>query len=288
MDTLSLFPIYLATGAISGLLAGLLGIGGGLIMVPALLAGFAIAGVPSASIPALALGTSLTAVCFNSLLASREHLRLGNLVQPFSGRMRVLAAWLVVGVLAGTLLSTRLPQRGALLAIAVFQIIVGCQMLRASFRPAPAASGLSKAQLQADLVPQQQLQPQQARAFLLLTGMVSALGGIGGATLLVPYFKRAGIEYSQAAALSSGFGCVIGAAGCLSYALLGQADASIPMTLGSVNLPAFASLALGASLLVRWGARLSKQLPQVLLTRGFCVFLLTSGGKLLLPMVLVL
>lgn len=170
--------------------------------------------------------------------------------------MRVLAAWLVVGVLAGTLLSTRLPQRGALLAIAVFQIIVGCQMLRASFRPAPAASGLSKAQLQADLVPQQRLllQPQQARAFLLLTGMVSALGGIGGATLLVPYFKRAGIEYSQAAALSSGFGCVIGAAGCLSYALLGQADASIPMTLGSVNLPAFASLALGASLLWCAGA----------------------------------
>ena len=55
MDTLSLFPIYLATGAISGLLAGLLGIGGGLIMVPALLAGFAIAGVPSASIPEVLL-----------------------------------------------------------------------------------------------------------------------------------------------------------------------------------------------------------------------------------------
>lgn len=281
MGTVETHLLFVVTGALAGLLAGLFGIGGGLVMVPALLSCFALAGMPGAAIPALALGTSLTVIGLTSALASREHLRIGNLRQPFASPMRAWLVLLITGVAAGSLLATRLPRPLVLLAISLFQIAVATSMLRGSFRTtAPAATLLS------DRVAQSQLGVRPTGAFLLLTGTVSSIGGIGGATLLIPYFCRRGIDYPRAAALSTFFGSAIGAAGFVSYGLMAEPVAPIPRAIGYVSLPAVASLMLGSMLLVRCGARLSRRLPKQLLTRGFCCFLFASGGKLLLPMLL--
>lgn len=287
MDGFATFTLYVAVGAAAGLLSGLFGIGGGLVMVPALLACFALAGMPAEYIPGLALGTSLSVICLTSAMASREHWRIGNLVQPFSGRTLRLAAMLGLGVVAGAAVSTRLPKEGVLLSIAVFQVAVAIYMARKTFRPAQP--------LIASIAPEGPYQPPQgklhagrASAFLLVTGAVSSIGGIGGATLMIPYFSGAGIDFPKAAALSTFFGCVIGAFGCLSYAFLAQTPSAIPLAVGYVSLPAFASMALGSLLCVRHGARLSTRLSKATLTRGFCCFLFASGGKVLLPLVMTL
>ncbi len=277
------FAIYVVVGAAAGLMSGLFGIGGGLVMVPALLACFALAGMPAEHIPALALGTSLSVICLTSAMASREHWRIGNLVQPFSGPTLRLAAMLGLGVVAGAAVSTRLPKEVVLLWIAIFQVTVAICMARRTFRPA-APSITSVAPARSDEPPQRQLNATQAGAFLVVTGAVSSIGGIGGATLMIPYFSRAGIDYPKAAALSTFFGCVIGAFGCLSYAFLARPTSAIPLAVGYVSLPAFASMALGSLLCVRHGARLSLRLSKATLTRGFCCFLLASGGQVLLPL----
>jgi uncharacterized membrane protein YfcA len=274
------YVVYLATGAAAGLMSGLFGIGGGLIMVPALLACFAVAGLPPAAVPALALGTSLTAICFTSALASREHFRIGNLKCPFSRRMLGLVGFLAAGVVAGAGISTHLPRNAVLLCIAVFEIGVAGWMLFMSFRPAAGAGRVDGA----TGLPQERLDTRWSGAFLALTGAVSSIGGIGGATLMIPYFAKAGIEYPKAAALSTFFGSVIGGFGFFSYALLAHPATRIPMSIGYVSLPAFASMALGSYFLVRYGARLSTRLSKVALTRGFCCFLLASGGKVLVPL----
>lgn len=280
-----IYALYLATGAVTGLLAGLLGIGGGLIMVPALLACFPAVGVPAASIPALALGTSLTTICVSSLLASHEHVRVGNLSQPFSGPMPRLMAWLAIGVLAGTALATRLPVRAVVACVAVFQIFVASRMLHRSLKPqADIAAGAANANTVETA--QSRLDAKRAGPFFVATGALCSIAGIAGTSLMVPYFRARGIEHRKAAALATWFNCIIGALGFVSYGLLAGPDRAIPMALGYVSLPALAGLAFGTSLFVRYGARLSRRLPPALLMRGFCCFLYVSGGKALFAIAL--
>jgi len=162
-------------------------------------------------------------------------------------------------------------------AIGVFQILVAAWMGFRSPRPSAAAEADRDGEAAQDRLP-----ARGAGAFLFLTGGVSSIGGIGGATLMIPYFSGAGIAYPKAAALSTFFGCVVGGFGFVAYGLLAHPQDAVPMSIGYVSLPAFASLAAGSLLLVRFGARLSRRVPKALLTRGFCVFLLVSGGKLLL------
>ncbi len=277
MSELLAYPVYVVTGAAAGLMSGVFGIGGGLVMVPALLACFALAGVPAESIPAMALGTSLTAVCFASVVASREHHRNGNLEQPFSPRMLKLALLLAVGVMAGALVSTRLPKDHLLLAIAVFQVTVGSWMWFTTLRPAASVS-MAPGDVAVD-----GLRSRWTGTFLLLTGGISSIGGIGGATLMIPYFSQTGMAYPKAAALSTFFGSVIGGFGFVAYALLAHPAVDVPLSIGYVSLPAFAAMAAGSFFMVRLGVRLSRRLSKSMLTRGFCCFLFLSGGTALLP-----
>jgi uncharacterized membrane protein YfcA len=280
MNILSLTLAYLATGAVAGLLSGLFGIGGGLVMVPVLLACFSVSGAPVESIPALALGTSLTSICFASAMASREHFRIGNLAEPFSPRTLGFAAYLAGGVVAGAGLCTHLPRQTVLVCIALFQLAVAAWMFRGTLQPAAPRQAPT-----ADVRPAQALlNAVPARAFFALTGAVSSIGGIGGATLMIPYFSLQGIEYRQAAALSTFFGCVIGAFGFIAYGLLAHPSPALPMSIGFVSLPAFAGMAMGSLFLARAGARLSQRLSRLTLTRGFCVFLVVSAARLLLSL----
>lgn len=277
MDLISVYGIYVGVGAVAGLASGLLGIGGGLVMVPVLLAGFAIAGIAPDAIPALSLGTSLSVVTVTSLIGSREHWRLGNLREPFSPAALRMSAVLVAGVVAGSMVAARMPRTVLLTGIALLQIAVALTMLRRKPATAPADAKSTAAGTPAALGGPGTL------PYMAFTGLVSATGGIGGATLLVPYFTHRGLAFQQAAAWSTFFGCAIGATGAASYALLGHPPSPVPMAIGYVSMPAFACLALGSALLVRVGAGLSRRLSKVALTRGFCAILFVSGAKGLLP-----
>lgn len=280
MDTASIHLIYITTGALAGLTAGLLGIGGGLVMVPALLVCFALAGMPAEVIPALALGTSLANVCFASALASREQARLGQLSHPFSVRMLAFAACLALGMAAGASVTTRLPHEVLLWCLAIFQLAMGAWMLWGSCRRARVAPPAAEDQQPA----QDRLRPAATGAYLVLTGAVCSVSGIGGATLVIPYALAAGVDYRRAAALASFFGCMVGAAGFVSYGLLTRPAQPLPGCLGYVSVPAFISLALGSLLFVRMGARWSQRWSKQALTRAFSICLLASGFKALLPL----
>jgi len=279
---LLVYAIYLATGAAVGLLSGLFGIGGGLVMVPALLVCFTAAGVPADSIPPLALGTSLSVICFASALTSRENLRVGCLAQPFSKRMLTLVGFLATGVVVGARASMHLPLQAVLLFIGVLQIAVGAWMWSTTVRPVAVVRPLGEG-----AAAQDRLGVAGAGTLLFVTGGISSIGGIGGAIFMTPYFTKAGIEFRQAAALSTFFGSIVGGVGFVSYGLLAQPTEPVPMSIGYVSVPAFASMAAGSVLLVRHGARLSRRLSKATLTRGFCCFLFASGLKLLLPLGLV-
>ncbi len=168
MDHLNTVPIYVAVGAAAGLMSGLLGIGGGLVMVPALLGCFALAGLPAEDIPALAVGTSLSVICLTSALASHEHRRIGNLTQPFSGPMLRLAAMLGLGVVAGAAVSTRLPKDAVLLSIAVFQVAVASFMARRTFGPARSSTACATPARPQE-PPQRQLPATQTGAFMVVS-----------------------------------------------------------------------------------------------------------------------
>lgn len=172
----------------AGLMAGLFGIGGGPVMVPVLRVCFGAAGLPAEVIPPLALGTSLTTIGVTGALASRQHFRLGNLAQPCSARMRGLAAWLAAGVVAGAAVATRLPRNGMLLAVTQLQIGVATRMWLAT--PRPPTPDTAPAQPVAG-----RLRSRWAAPFMCLTGWVSAVGGIGGAALMVPCFIGAGLDH---------------------------------------------------------------------------------------------
>ena len=188
--------------------------------------------------------------------------------------MRALATCLALGVVAGTLVSTRVPVQLLLVLLGVFQIAIAARLWRASSQPTRRPPREAP-----DIVAQSRLRFPGAGSLLFATGGISSIGGVAGATLMTPYFTRAGIEYPQAAALSTFFGCVIGAAGFISYGLLAHPAQPVPMSIGYVSLPACASMAAGSLCLVRCGARLSRRLPKKMLTRGFCCFLVVSGLK---------
>ena len=280
MDAWLVLPVYLIAGALAGLLSGLLGIGGGLVMVPALLVCFSVLGIDAESIPALALGTSLTTIAITACFSARAHKKLGNLVDPFSRNMRLLIVSLSIGVLVGARITTNLSREHILLAIGSFQFLVAGWMWRRSMFSAtfPEEYSLSLSERPQDMLP-----PGSTQAFFGVVGVVSSISGIGGATLMIPYFDRYAIPYVKSAALSSCFGCVIGVLGFISYGLLDGPTPPIDWSIGYVNLPAVIAMAAGSIHLTSVGARLSKKFSGKTLTKVFALFLLLSSAKLLLP-----
>lgn len=271
---------YLFSGAMAGILSGLLGIGGGLVMVPALLFCFSVLKIAPDVIPALALGTSLTTIAITAFFSCRAHYKLGNLADPFSKKMRLLSLSLAIGVIVGAHITTKLSREHLFVAIGSFQFLVAIWMWRRSMFP--VASRVIGDQSMSKL-PQDMLPNQSTQVFFAGVGAISSISGIGGATLMIPYFDRFAIPYAKSAALSSCFGCVIGLLGFLSYGLLASASQDIGWSIGYVNLPAVAAMAAGSYYMTSVGAKLSNRLSGKTLSKTFAALLLLSSAKLLLP-----
>lgn len=323
MDQSDVYLLFLVAGAFSGLTAGLFGIGGGLVMVPALLVSFTLAGVPPNDLVPMALGTSLACVGFTSFMAARAHFELGNLARPLSVRVLGFSACLAVGVFIGSEFSTSVPRNTILGAIGFYQLFVACWMLWTTIdrahRPAPEShdpeagiaamvapnemlstnndprvddlSSITISPKEPEWTPPEDLMPAQNKIgqvggafFFAAAGAVSSVAGTGAATLMIPFFAKVGIPFRKAAALSSCFGCAVGILGALAYAFISTPDQHLAMSVGYVNIPAFISLSAGSFFLVRYGARVSMRVSPKNLARGFCAFLLLSSSAMLAPM----
>lgn len=255
---------YLLTGAAAGLLAGLLGVGGGLVIVPALAWLLAGHDVPGGHLMHLAVGSSLAAIIPTAIASLLAHHRRGSVHWP---AVRALLPGIVAGTLAGAWLARQVSSPGLALFFGVFEILVALQLFFAvkpgAHRGLPGRAGMGIAGG--------------------VIGMVSALLGIGGGTLTTPFLLWNGIDIRRAVGTSATCGLPIALAGAAGFAWGGWVVmAGTVWTTGFIYWPAVAGIVLASVPLAPLGARLAHHLPRGLLQRVFAVFLLLIGTKMLL------
>ncbi|MEO5343433.1 MAG: sulfite exporter TauE/SafE family protein [Gammaproteobacteria bacterium SHHR-1] len=258
-----LFLIYPLIGMVSGVIAGLLGVGGGLVLVPVLMYSFRLQGYDPSLVLHLALGTSLAVIVFNALSSIRAHQQRGAIRWELFAQ---LTPGLLLGTLLGSLLAAQLNTLWLQRIFGTFALLVGLQMLlmvRASGRftlPGAWGQGLAGG----------------------LVGLVSALVGIGGGSMTVPYLSACRVDLRQAVATSAACGLPIALGGTLGYLYTGWSNPLLPaQALGYVHGPALLSIALLGMLFAPLGARLAHSLPVLTLKRLFGLLLVLLGARML-------
>jgi uncharacterized membrane protein YfcA len=253
---------YAATGAVIGFLAGLLGIGGGMTLVPVLAALFAAQALSDSHTMHLALGTSMAAVMFTASASVREHHRLGGVDW---GIFRTLGPAMACGALASTLASGWLPQRALALAFAVI-VYAGATQIWLGRKPR-AARGLPGAA--------------GMWAAGLAIGVVSGLVSAGGTFLSMPFMLWCGVEMRRAIGTGAALGLPVAVLGSIGYVSSGWAVGGLPRpSLGFVHLPALAGVVVASVLTAPLGARVAHRAPAAALKRVFAVVLYALATKM--------
>ncbi|MBF0109760.1 MAG: sulfite exporter TauE/SafE family protein [Magnetococcales bacterium] len=262
----TLFLAALLTGLIAGIIAGLFGVGGGIIIVPALLVLFANSQIASEVIMHLAVGTSLATIVITNISATLNHHRRGavdwrHVVQFIPGIF--LGAWF------GSQLAALMNGGLLRLLFGCFEIIVGIEMLRGK-----KGDGSGK--------------PLIAELFNpllgLIIGAISSLFGIGGGTLAVPVLNLVrGLPMLRAVGSASAMGFFLAFSGAIGYVQAGWGNPHLPEGAFGFILPqAFLGIVCGTLITTPIGVRLAHALPQKHLKRGFGLFLIAVGIKLIL------
>ncbi|WP_406732680.1 sulfite exporter TauE/SafE family protein [Vibrio scophthalmi] len=262
--TIELLILMLILGSFVGVMAGLLGIGGGLIVVPALLILLPQAGIDAAISMNIALATSLATIIVTSGSSALNHLKLGN-VDMF------VIKWLMPGVVIGGFIGANIAEWiPADYLPKVFGVIVLCLALQML--------------LSMKSITQRSMPASGLTAFYgSLIGLVSSLAGIGGGSLTVPFLNRHGVEMRKAVGSSSVCGCVLAISGMIGFILNGYSADNLPaFSLGYVYLPALAAIASTSMLTTRVGAKLATSLPTTVLKKIFALFLMFVAGTMLL------
>lgn len=235
--------LYFALGLAAGFMAGLLGVGGGLLMVPVLTWAFAQQGFVAQYNIHLALATSLAVIVPTALSSLRAHHAHGAVDWPV---VRRIAPGILLGTLAGSLAAAKLSDGGLKIFFTVFLFYAATQMLL-GFKP-PASRQM----------------PGRAGMTLAGTviGLVSSWVGIGGGTLSVPFLTWCNVGLRRAIGTSSAIGLPIALAGSVGYMVSGLAAAGLPSaSIGFVYLPALIAIALGSWLTAPFGARATHRWP---------------------------
>lgn len=260
MDLIISSIVCVLIGALAGGLAGLLGVGGGIVIVPALVALFLARGVAPELAMHLALGTSLASIAFTSLASIRAHHQRGAVRWD-------LGQWLAPGLILGALAAGYGAQW---ISAAVLKILFGCcaiaigaNLLRTSAQKESATRRIG------------------APALLAgggVIGLASGLAGIGGGSLTVPFLSWFGTPILQAIGTAALGGLPIALGGTLGYLLGGWNAPGLPSSaLGYVDLKALALIVPASVLAAPFGARLAHRLNTRLLKRIFAVFLVIIG-----------
>jgi uncharacterized membrane protein YfcA len=254
--------ICLAIGLGAGFIAGLLGVGGGLILVPVLSWAYAHQGFPLDYNIHMALGTSLGSIVFTSVSSLRAHHGHGAVRWE---AVRRITPGIVLGTLAGGLAAAWLPDRGLRIFFTLFLFYAATQMLLGlkpkAHRQPPGWTGMTAAGA--------------------VIGLISSWVGIGGGTLSVPFLAWCNVRLQEAIGTSAAIGLPIALAGAVGYALLGQTVHGLPdWSLGFVYLPALAAITVMSVLAAPWGARLTHRLPVARLRRIFAGLLYLLGLRM--------
>jgi uncharacterized membrane protein YfcA len=254
----------LAAGAVTGILAGVFGVGGGAVIVPVLYELFIIIGVPEEVRMPLCVGTSLAVIIPTSIRSFNAHRRKGAVDMSI---VRIWAVPVVIGVIVGGFIARYAP---ADVFKAVFVVVAGFSAIRLLF-------GRESWKI-ADTIPSNPIM----RAYGLFIGVLSALMGIGGGQLSSLFMTFYGRPIHQAIATSSGLGVLISIPGAISYIYAGWPRAAQfpdvtalqpPLALGYVSLLGFVLFVPTSIWTAPIGARLAHALPKRKLEVLFGLFL---------------
>lgn len=254
---------YLLTGTAVGFLAGLLGIGGGMVMVPALVFIFAAKGFPAEHMMHLALATAITTIVFTSIASVRAHHRHGAVDWPIA---RAMSPGIVAGSFAAALAAGLIPTRPLAVFFTGFMFFAATQML---FQGPPKST---------------RALPGPAGVFCAgaVIGGLSSLLAAGGAFLSIPFLAWCNVPLRRAIGTAAANGFPIALAGSAGYVLQGLRIEGLPGgSLGFVYLPALALIVATSMLVAPWGARLAHRLPITRLRTVFALMLYALGARML-------
>jgi uncharacterized protein len=252
------------TGACAGILAGLLGVGGGIVIVPVLYFVLQAAGVSPATAMLVATATSLLTIVPTSISSIRAHHKRGNV-----DWLLVKRWWLfmLLGVFFGSTFALNAKGTAASAVFGVVAILVAANMLLRA-KAAPIAQQLPS------------IKGQGVMAGFI--GFFSVIMGVGGGTVGVPLLTACNYSSHRAVGTAAVFGLLIALPGSLVM-LFARTPADAPEgMIGMVNWPGFLCIVPLTVLLAPMGAWLGSKLDSVILKRVFAVFLLISGGRMLL------
>jgi uncharacterized membrane protein YfcA len=249
------FSIYLLIGAFSGFLAGLLGLGGGVIVVPALAAAFASFNVmPASYIMQMAVGTSLSTIIITFIASLYAHIKRGSVRWDI---VKLILPAILLGVIIGTNLAGYLPSHYLQIIFALFLLFIAYRLFSGNLAPTPG-------QTPSRLV---------MSSFASFVGALSGILGVGGGLLLIPFLIRCGMDMRQATGTSVACGMFIGIIASISFMLLGQAHLSLPWSTGFIYWPAFLGIAAASIVFAPIGTALAYKLPTAVLKRALAIFL---------------
>jgi len=260
---MTIWLIYAGLGSIAGLLAGLLGVGGGIIIVPMLTWTFAALRLPAELSHHLALGTSMGTIVFTSISSFRSHHSKGMVDWDV---VRSISPGILLGTFGGTWLAALISGRLLSGLFVLFLFYVALQMLL-DIKPKPG----------------RQL---PGRMGLSLVGggigIISSLVGIGGGSMSVPFLAWCNIGIYTAIGTSAAIGFPIALAGAAGYIINGWSAVNLPPhSLGFVYLPAMTGIAVASYLTAPLGVKLAHRLPVSSLKKIFACMLIVTGIKML-------
>jgi uncharacterized protein len=252
---MTILALYLFAGLVAGFLAGLLGIGGGLVLVPALVVLFSMQGFSEPVIVPLALGTSLATIIFTSAASMRAHHEKGSVDWR---TLRRMTPGIASGALAATALVAYLSP-AALKGIFVVYAGLAATQFICDFKPSPSrqlprAAGLGAAGA--------------------LVGGISVIAGVGGAVTSIPFLVWCNVPVRVAIGTASAIGLPVAVAGSLGYIGWGLGAADLPpFSIGYVHLPSLAAIIATTVLTAPLGARASHRVPVPLLKKALAAAL---------------
>ena len=259
-----MLALLLVIGAFAGLIAGLLGVGGGIVLVPCYFFMFIHLGYDTTQLMQICLATSLATIVVTSLRSVLAHHRRGAVDWT---TLRGWAPWIASGAIAGLFAASGLRSDTLVLIFVVLSLAVGAflGLGRPHWRLGKSMPGGLRRAVMAPAM-----------------GFLSVLMGIGGGSFGVPVMTLYGVPIHRAVATSAGFGLIIAAPSVIGFLMIAAPeDGRPPFTIGHVNLPAFAVTVSMTLLTAPLGARLAHMIDAARLRRIFAVFIVLMALNML-------
>ena len=262
-EVLNLLAVLAVAAAVAGFMAGLLGVGGGIIMVPALYYAFTVLDFDILTRMHLSVGTSLAIIIPTSIISTKTHMEYDavdfKMVKSFG-------VFILIGVILGTFLAVNLKTPPLVLFFSIFAFMVGLFFifLREKLVENPKTiSNLIK------------------NLSGIIIGFISIPLGIGGGSLMVPFMRTFGYDIRKSIGTAAAIGFLISASGAITMIIGGKIinNVNTPFSIGYINLLGFIVFVPVTMVMARIGAKVVYKINRKLLSKVFGAFLLIVSSR---------